>query len=492
MIRISTSLLLLLLLCVCLGCLSEDDSEVADKLPELTKVDIAVDLLVIGELKDSGTFEELLRSKWSVPDEEIEAHGLAIGDNNQVQIKYVTAEDVIQGNAAAALESADVIVYPPMMMGQLLGDDRLSPLDLSQFSDGLKSPDILVPQRRELVQYGGKSWAVSLGSPSLALIYRADVFEQLELQPPQTWKQYERLCQQLDDAGELRGESGDPLPTATLEPWAGPWAGHMLMARAASAMRLRGRVANEFRLGSIDPLIGSSPYVRCLQNMQSVLGGRDVQSMELTPSACLQSIAAGQAAMAVCWPVAGLELDEVSPALRIAPLPQMDETYDVSRERWMKKDPGQEPITYLGHTGWMVSISKECAEINEAELFIAWLASPQIEKVLWSTQPDCSVSRMSQVADPYIWCDEKMPRQVIEDYVQLVAEDSELALVSYALRIPRADTYMNALANAVRNGVQPGADAAECLADAARDWNDISKDVGLTKQSVMYAESLGL
>jgi ABC-type glycerol-3-phosphate transport system substrate-binding protein len=96
---------------------------------------------------------------------------------------------------------ADVVIYPSGCLGELAERKWIAPvpaevLEAEQFD----RRDIFDQIRQQEMVWGEAVYAVPLGSPPLMLLYREDVFEQLEIEAPQDWQQYRALCQRLSDA----------------------------------------------------------------------------------------------------------------------------------------------------------------------------------------------------------------------------------------------------------------------------------------------------
>ena len=63
---------------------------------------------------------------------------------------------------------------------------------------------------------------------------------------------------------------------------------------------------------------------------------------------------------------------------------------------------------------------------------------------------------------------------------------------TFALRIPGREKYLAALDQAVAAAVRGDQSPAAALAEAARQWHEITKELGLENQKAAYLQSLGL
>lgn len=411
---------------------------------------------------------------------------------HSIELKVVAETDLIDAQKMNLLDF-DVVIYPPNMLGTLVAQDCLESLSNDQLDgDELRPADILRIHRQDLVTYGGKTWGVSLGGPTFSLIYRADVFDQLELQVPQTWEQYEKVVNKLaEHDGKLKNEKGEALPTTVIEPLVENWAGKLLLLRTASAMCQRGQMENIMKLDDAKPLINTPPYVRSLQSLQSCFGGNKAGSGS-TPIEAFKKIASGQAAMAITWPSATVKLKNVNEHLNVADVPASKELFDVIRMSWVPRSDTKTQAVLLGFDGKMASIIARARHKEGAEHFISWVASPESAGKIWTRSPHCSISRGSQISKPYSWCGQNVPRQVGDGYARLIKNVNANGLVMHCLRLPGQNEYMRVLDQAVLDCIRNGKDAQEALNAAAKQWEAITEKRGRDSQAKENRRSSGL
>ena len=114
--------------------------------------------------------------------ESIERQWLA-ADGGPLAITNVTSEKVC--NRDEVLPTADLFIYPAALLGELAERDLIAPIPKGTLdSPAYNRRDIfgLVAQREG--NWGEKTMALPLGSPQLMLLYRADIFERLEVGAP--------------------------------------------------------------------------------------------------------------------------------------------------------------------------------------------------------------------------------------------------------------------------------------------------------------------
>src|SRR5690606_19671643 len=114
-------------------------------------------------------------------------------------------------------------------------------------------------QRLRETRWGETSYAVTFGSPQLVLMYRADLFQSLQLSPPKTWDEYQTMVKKL---AAQRPAAADWSPV--VEPLGEAWRGEILIARAAAYARHRAHYSTFMNYIDLEPLIAGPPWQRAL------------------------------------------------------------------------------------------------------------------------------------------------------------------------------------------------------------------------------------
>ncbi len=457
------------------GCNSgkKQDDDGGGKSNKISKHDLKVVMYGNAELKS------LIEGQWQSAGHEIE-------------LTVIDELDPDPEKQKAQISGQDVVIFPPSSLGDFVKREWIQPVDYRSLDNELLAVnDILRLQKRDLVQYDRDIWATAMGSPVFCLVYRQDVMDALGVDAPTTWEQYLTIAKRLaDQTGKLKDKDGNVLPTKVLEPTAGKWASHLLMARTSSAVCQRGRRSIEFALTDANPLIGSPPFVKALENLKAC---QDAHPQEpATPNQIFESIAKGEAALAITWPTSSVEFEESISGLAVAPLPIWKERYDSMTKNWMTRDSEAEHPVLLGFDGRLASVVYGAINKESAEYFLAWIASPEIQQRVWSRSPNCSLSRISQVRKPYAWCGTNSPRQVADDYATFVRESNESGLAMMSTRIPAANEYLAVLAQQTSRALKGEVEAAAALKQAAKEWDAITDKIGRDDQAKAYRASSGL
>jgi multiple sugar transport system substrate-binding protein len=410
-------------------------------------------------------------------------------------------EVVVRAASAADIEKAsrlpaDAIIFPTGMIGSLAERGLIGPLDSAALeSADFNYRDIFDQIRLREMKWGDKTFAGPLGSPQLLLAYRADVFEKAQISPPKTWSEYQRAIEKLRDRAALGGlaqAEGQPW-LASIEPLAEGWAGQLLLARAAAYAMHRDQVSPLFRFETMTPLIDQPPYRRALEELVTATKKAGSGGERMTPQAALTELRAGRCAMALTWPSAEL-VDSSSRSadatVRFAMLPGATEAYRFATKSWEKR--GEEDsihVPLLAISGRMAAISATSAEPRRAESLVLWLAGSDVSQQVAPHSLSTTLFRQSQLANSSRWTG-GLPAEASRQYAETLAQTLSLPRSFPGLTLPGREKYLAALDKAVLQALG-GKAADEVLAEAAKQWGEITAELDVDKQRRANARSLG-
>jgi ABC-type glycerol-3-phosphate transport system substrate-binding protein len=406
--------------------------------------------------------------------------------NGEAAITEMSWQAFAKGEFAAAA-SHDLVIYPAWRLGELASRDLLVPITPDNARlDANASRVLLFSDRNQAISWGGQQVAMSLGQSHWVMLYRSDVLQQLNAEPPETWDDFDKLAD---------GMSGlpDDLPRRISIPLAGHWASYSLLVRAASAIRLPGRFSNYFDVSTMKPLIDTEPFLLSLQAWQQQAGSA---TSPQTPAQILQDYAAGKVAIAVV-PVNRYWFNEtgveVLPPVTLSGIPGWKSVYDVSRDIWKEQLPGTLlPVPLTGSTGMLASALTGTDQQRNAIEVLSWMTDKQMSSVISVESPQTGLSRKVHLANPEQWLGPLPGPENATRFADYLNELDGGRRMLIALRIPAADRYLQALDEAVRQSVVDDANVVESLATAASRWSEIVSDEGPEAQKAAYRESSGL
>lgn len=428
---------------------------------------------------------------------------------------------------------ADAAIVPAAFLGLLVQRGVVEPLpaELLQHPD-LQWDDIFEGLRRRDASWAGQPYAVPLGSPVLALYYRTDIFAQLDLQPPQTWSEYQTLAATLASRhprrdAESQAEPDTPRPRwyPTAEPTAPGWAAATFLARAAAYARHPDYFNALFDLETMQPRLASPPFVRALEEMAAVARHGPA---DLTPAQVRAAFLRGEVAMAITWP--GPTLPDLVPDAGGSPAAAADAAHgaawpeeplplamtDVpgSFEAFHPKTGqfetlGSPPATarrvpLLAFSGRLGVVARTARSPQAAYQLLVSLVDRHWGVRIAARSRGTSAFRYSHLDQPQDWIS-PAESAAAGDYLQrtLRHEDGTSQTVAgvllrayqqpeyvYALRIPGREQYLAALDQAVREALRGEKPPAEALRAASDAWEAITDRLGRPDQLAAYRRSV--
>jgi multiple sugar transport system substrate-binding protein len=270
-----------------------------------------------------------------------------------------------------------------------------------------------------------------------------------------------------------------------------------LLARAASYAKYADNYSTLFRTDTMDPLIAGPPFERALSELvASAKLRRGDKSFD--SAAARHELLAGRAAMAISWASAAdgqnaSVVREQGIELGFAELPGSREVYDHRRQKWARRVDGDAThVPMIAADGRLACVSKQSEFTEPAIELIAWLSGPRWSAAVASRSPMTTLFRDSHLKDAQQWCDLSFSPAEAEAYGETIQRALERSNFLAALRIPAADQYMAALDQAVFSALAGEQSPQAALEAAAREWQQITQQVGRELQRRAYQHSNGL
>jgi multiple sugar transport system substrate-binding protein len=413
---------------------------------------------------------------------------------------FVVSAAPIEAMSELSKLDADAILFPAGRLGVLAESNWIAPLPKELLSGGeLDWPDVFSVAQQGEASWGEQVYAVPFGSPVLTLLYRRDLFAQLNREPPGTWDEYQEtvgLLSKRSNLGDLAPAEDEPWH-ATLEPLAPQWAGRMLLARAAACAKHRDHFSTLFNIEDFEPLIDQLPFVRALDELTAAArAGGAIDSPRLDPSGVRSALYAGQCGMAITWPTAsgGRPKDTAALAqLGFAELPGSRHMFNFASQSWDQRTSDESiHVPLVPIDGRLGSVVEGAVHINSAFRLLAWLSGRQWGARVAASSPATSLYRRSQAGAPQNWLPAGTEAAAAKQYAAVAEQSQTHAAWVQALRIPGSDEYIAALDAAVEQALRGEQTSADALKSAAQAWREISERRGIDSQRQAYRHSLGL
>jgi multiple sugar transport system substrate-binding protein len=412
-----------------------------------------------------------------------------------LSVQDVTSTQLVGAKRLAS----DAVIFPSGLIGTLMEQGLILPLEPQVLEEPqFDHRDIFDHLRLRELRWGNRTVAVPLGSPQLLLAYRADIFAQLGMTPPNDWPEYEKAAVRLSSRSAL----GKFAPAeeqgwrGTLEPLAEGWAGQLLLARAAPYALHRDQISPLFNFDSLEPLIDRPPYIRALEELAAAVKAGGFGDQRMTPAEAMAELRDGGCAMAVTWPAPENVDRAASPKaeagrIGFALLPGARQAYRFATNSWEDRaadDEGHVPLAAIN--GRLAAVSSSTADPRRAQGFAVWLAGREISSVVGPQSKATTLFRYSQLPEAGRWTGSLAP-DASKQYAETLAKTFSLPRAFPGMRLPGRLEYLAALDEAVYSALRGDKSAAEALGTAAQQWREITKRIGVAAQRKANARSLG-
>lgn len=387
---------------------------------------------------------------------------------------------------------ADVVLYPPGFLPDLVCDDRLLAVpDGVWDSEDVNRRDILKRARQGAPEYDEQIWALPMASPQWMLLYRADLLEQASVDVPQSWSQWTEAIEKLRAAD---------LPIAVEDrvilPLADNWAAHAFLLRCAAIIRQRGKLSSVFDRSNMKPLIDREPFVEALNDLKESFGD---QKDLFTPADAWQRLLDGKCVMTIAWPM-NLASDEssgeseVAESISAAAVPGSVKWFDLQAGKWFERDSedDQKSVDYLGFGGLQGSVSNGSRHTSTAFDFLQWLCSQSISGTVLNGSQQSGPFRKSQLRSVARWSGSQLSPSTSEAVADLTRSAHSSPVALEFPRLPGYHDYIQSLDRQIRKCLAGSSSAPDALQAVAEEWEAITDRIGRTEQTANLRRGNGL
>jgi multiple sugar transport system substrate-binding protein len=373
--------------------------------------------------------------------------------------------------------SYDVVDVVPAWMPDLARAGALEPLDayVAKYGYHEELQQIAPTFRDNWMLADGKIYALPDDGDALILYYRKDLFNDAatrtafkarfgyDLAPPKTWKQFGEIGTFFTGRLKSKGIYG---ASAVRDP---------AFAQYMFQERFRNEGGKFFDAKTMKAMINSPIGIKVFSEMraENSFMPPGVENFKFIDN--LAVFQNGQAAMTISWPpvgrwAAGYGTGEE--ALAFVP------TSKVVGKVGYSLPPGGHPELAIGHA---LSISSASRNKDAAYLFIQWMNSEEIStkrvQLPYTLRDPFRTSHYSNPEYLSRWPD-------AEEYLGVLKKASETGL--FDLSIIQTDKYEEVLRHGFSR-LWAGEEAKSIVDDLARQWDEITRRVGLEKQRLAYS-----
>lgn len=323
-----------------------------------------------------------------------------------------------------------------------------------------------------------------LSCPVLVCLYRADLLQQADLEPPATWEEYQELARTISQwaPGKI-----------VAEPWSPDFRTTMWHARAAGYGRAEGNFSLFFDVARGTPLIDQPPFEIALKHARELVQIQGGAILDMSPADCLTAIQNGQAALAITYLDLEMtaEREKVFPT-GVAPLPGTNRYFSTT-QGWTEIDPPQvNRITFGGFTGFAAAVSPLS---NDVEQEACWSLFRELAIPIPTdgfNHQTRSLCRAEQVNIAEEWLPATFtPNEKALAIETQIKQLSERVFVR-DLPVVERERLMDAEREQLRKIFADEVSVKEGLAAIKSAWQDIADEIGVEKLRASYRRQIGL
>lgn len=453
-----------------------------------------------------------LSEHWKFPLDEWSAQTAGrcvLAEYDPSSLSEATSSD-LDRTGATPWPEADLIVFPITRIGELARSKALAPFSRDQLSDAALNWRDLFKGLRDTVGSPGRSPTVlPICCPVLVCYYRRDLLEAAGRSEPETWDDYLRLVKTVSEWA--------PGLTA-VEPWGKSFRATTFLARAVSYARPPSQYSVFFDIQTGAPLIDSAPFARALERAREAVAAMPAAVTSYSPVDCRRDILEGKAAIALTYETGSTgsrtpfaptdeshsmaEDDDIAGHqqhradgihIGFCRLPGSSEFYDRETSSWKApRDAGVNRVDLVAFGGLCAATSAKSspAKRQASANLLSWVAVRELQTCF--PGPTKSPCRESHLNNPFEWTGTDLFPDEGLQYLQAVASALRDPLLVAELPVVGRSQYRAALTEGIGQVLSGAAGPQESLANVAKNWEMISRHLGVEIVRNSYRASLGL
>ncbi len=397
----------------------------------------------------------------------------------------------------------DIFVVIALWNGNLLGGGHVEPLP-DWIKKKIEWDDVLPIYRNNILSWNKIAYGLPYDGDCINLYYRKDIFNNkayrakfLEqygyaLEAPTTWKQYLDIAEffngwDWDNDGKIEyGISGLRI--------AGDVTLLQFFARAAAYAKHPDDPGYYFDPKTMKPRINNPGFVRALKEYIEVMKFGPPGMASFAGHDVRNTFVSGEVVMAMDWADLGIyavnsPISIVQDRVGYAQIPGSYNVYNPETKKW---DNRYNQVSSISGN-WMFFINKDSKNKKLAFEFAAHMTSKELTKKLTATSGNAvNPSRYSHFDDPASWKASGFSTESARLYLDEITKSLSNKNVVVDILIPGADRYYQALDKHIHQAVLGKIPPEKALNRAAAEWDDITDEMGRSRQIKFYRESLNL
>lgn len=426
---------------------------------------------------------------------------------NVVTVPFSDLYQKLLTDWSTGTNSIDAAIFAPQWMADYVGAGFLEDLSGRAAKDAkLKESDI-APFFRDFSQkYAGKTYMITLDGDFQMAYYRSDILDKLGKKPPQTWDEY------LDIAKAAHGKDfgdGKPVSGSCIAKKRNAQSYWMITSVAGAYLQAKGTTEGAFfDTGSMKPLVNNEAFARALEIYKETTKYGPPNEINLDVGDTRNLFITGQCALTIDWGDIGtLAIDpktsKVVDKVGALMLPGSKQVLDRASGKLVDCNPQRCPhavngvnrAPFAAFGGWSGGVNaKAKPQVKEAAYALfSYMSAPEqsnVDVTIGAT--GFNPYRVSQFKDMAVWKKAGMSDKAAKDYLQAIQDSLNSPNMVLDLRIPNNQRYQQvALDTAIARYLAGEIDTKATMKSIEDAWNEITAEVGKTKQQAAYRASIG-
>ena len=428
---------------------------------------------------------------------------------NVVTVPFSDLYQKILTDFATGTNSYQAIVFAPQWMG-----DYITPGYLEDLTDKVKADknlqwDDIVPFFRDFsATYQGKIYTIPLDGDFQMLYYRKDLFQENNMQPPESWDDYLKAAA-FFNGKDLNGD-GTPDFGSCISKKRAAQGFQMFWSFAGGFLQTQGTSEGAFfDVNGFKPLTNNEAMAKALDIYKETTQYGPPDELNMDVGDTRTAFITGRCALSIDWGDIGtLAIDKtqstVEDKVGSAIIPGTKEVLDRATGKLVACDQTTCPnaVNGVNHGpfaafgGWSGAINAH-AEAKAKEVayqFLAFVGQPSNANVdVTIGKTGFNPYRTSQFSNTDLWVKAGMSEAAAKDYLGAIEASLKNPNMVLDLRVPQNQRYQQVVLDQALSQFLAGEITnAQAMQQITDGWEAITDELGRDKQLAAYEASLGV
>lgn len=392
----------------------------------------------------------------------------------------------------------DLVVFPPMYLGELCERDRLQRIPLEKWNgepgaggdrdDRVDKGSLLKHYANRIVVYQRAAYGLPLGSPHFAMFYDATAFPKSEKLVYWSTLEKQLASQPAKSAWQSISSQGEQ-PKLDL-PLGPGWAGSLFLSRVAPGVMSLGSFSPLFQTADMKPTITGQPFVEALDQLKRIASARSTQ---LTPQQVVNLVVEGKSLGGIGFAATDSSVSaKAGNAIKVIEVPGTEQGFDARTQAWKKRhelEPSR--VDHFGFSGLMIGMARTSRYPNTAYEVMVWLAEKKKSAKLMPAINEVGPFRAGHLGDMARWTGRSLPAEAGVEYGDVIRNIHQRPLILTFPRVPGTHRYYQVLDEMIRECVAKQSDSLATLHAISDQWEAITQELGRQKQVKAMSHDLG-